>query len=258
MSSEEKMPFTEHLVELRKRLIICIVSVAVGFLISYGFKEAIFGWLMRPMIAALPEGGTQKLIYTGPVEALMTYLKVSLIGGIGLATPVLLYQFWAFVAPGLYTHERRYLYPVLISSTLFFLGGAAFGYYLVFPFGFQFFTSFANEYITPMITTREYLSFSVKFLLAFGLIFELPLVTFIFAKIGIINNKFLRKQRKYAVVIIFIIAAVLTPTPDAFNQFMMAAPMLILYEMSVWIAHFFGRKEAVVEPINQEQTESAA
>jgi sec-independent protein translocase protein TatC len=105
MSADEKMPFTQHLDELRKRLIISILAVAIGFLISYGFKEAIFGWLMRPMIAALPEGPTQKLIYTGPVEALLTYLKVSLIGGIGLATPVILYQFWAFVAPGLYSHE---------------------------------------------------------------------------------------------------------------------------------------------------------
>jgi sec-independent protein translocase protein TatC len=257
MSSEEKMPFTQHLDELRKRLIICIVAVMVGFLVSYGFKEAIFGWLMKPMIAALPEGPTQKLIYTGPVEALLTYLKVSFIGGIGLATPIILYQFWRFVAPGLYTHERRYLYPVLISSTLFFVGGALFGYYVVFPYGFKFFTSFANEYITPMISTKEFLSFATKMLLAFGVMFELPLVTFVFAKIGIINKRFLRNQRKYAVVIVFIIAAFLTPTPDAFNQFMMAAPLLVLYEMSVWIAYFFGRKETAEASIDEEdQTET--
>ena len=257
MSTEEKMPFTQHLDELRKRLIICVVAVAAGFFVSYGFKEAIFGWLMKPMIAALPEGPMQKLIYTGPVEALITYLKVSFIGGLGLATPVLLYQFWRFVAPGLYTHERRYLYPVLISSTLFFVGGALFGYYVVFPYGFKFFTSFASETITPMISTKEFLSFATKMLLAFGLMFELPLVTFVFAKIGVINNTFLRKQRKYAVVIVFVIAAFLTPTPDAFNQFMMAAPLLVLYEMSVWIAYFFGRKETAEASINEEdQTES--
>jgi len=154
MNSEEKMPFTQHLEELRKRIIICIAAVGIGFLVSYGFKETIFGWLMRPMIEALPEGAGRKLIYTGPVEALLTYLKVSFIGGIGLATPVILYQFWRFVAPGLYAHERKYLYPVLISSTVFFLGGALFGYYVVFPYGFQFFASFANEFITPMISTR--------------------------------------------------------------------------------------------------------
>lgn len=259
MDSEEKLPFTQHLEELRKRLIICFVSVGIGFLVSYGFKETIFGWLMRPMIEALPEGIPHKLIYTGPVEALLTYLKVSLIGAFGLATPVLIYQFWAFVAPGLYSHERRYLYPVLFGSTLFFVGGALFGYYVVFPFGFKFFASFANEYITPMISTREFLSFATKMLLAFGLIFELPLITFVFAKIGIINNTFLRKQRKYAIVIIFVIAAFLTPTPDAFNQLLMAAPLLVLYEMSIWIAHFFGRKEAVQDLAKEgEQTESPA
>ncbi|HBD06853.1 MAG TPA: twin-arginine translocase subunit TatC [Syntrophobacteraceae bacterium] len=259
MSSEEKMPFTQHLEELRKRIIICIAAVTIGFLVSYGFKETIFGWLMRPMIDALPEGPTRKLIYTGPVEALLTYLKVSFIGGIGLATPVILYQFWRFVAPGLYAHERKYLYPVLISSTVFFVGGSLFGYYVVFPYGFQFFTSFANEFITPMISTREFLSFATKMLLAFGMMFELPLVTFIFAKIGIINNTFLRKQRKYAIVIIFIVAAVLTPTPDAFNQCLMAAPLLVLYELSAWIAYFFGKKEAATEPAQpEEQNESVA
>jgi sec-independent protein translocase protein TatC len=129
----------------------------------------------------------------------------------------------------------------------------------VFPYGFKFFTSFASEYITPMITTREYLSFAVKFLLAFGVMFELPLITFIFAKIGIINKRFLRKQRKYAVVIVFIVAALLTPTPDAFNQFMMAAPLLVLYEMSVWIAYFCGRPEGIGQADQEEhQTESAA
>jgi len=163
------------------------------------------------------------------------------------------------VAPGLYAHERKYLYPVLISSTVFFLGGALFGYYVVFPYGFQFFASFANEFITPMISTREFLSFATKMLLAFGLIFELPLVTFIFAKIGIINNTFLRKQRKYAIIIIFVLAAFLTPTPDAFNQCLMAAPLLVLYELSVWIAYFFGRKEVIEGATNPEgQGESLA
>jgi sec-independent protein translocase protein TatC len=257
MNSNEKMPFTQHLEELRRRLIICIASVAVGFLISYYFKEQIFGWLMRPMIDALPEGQNRKLIYTAPVEALITYLKVSLIGGIGLATPVILYQFWRFVAPGLYAHERRYLYPMVFSSTIFFVGGALFGYYVVFPFGFQFFASFANEYITPMISTREFLSFATKMLLAFGLIFELPLVTFILARIGVISNKFLRRQRKYAIVLIFVISALLTPTPDAFNQFLMAAPLLVLYEMSIWIAHFFGRKEVPESVEPHERSESA-
>jgi sec-independent protein translocase protein TatC len=257
MNEDDKMPFTQHLEELRRRLIICIVAVAVGFVVSYYFKEQLFGWLMRPMIDALPGGQGKKLVYTAPVEALITYLKVSLIGGVGLATPVILFHFWRFVAPGLYAHERRYLYPMVVSCTIFFVGGALFGYYVVFPFGFEFFTSFANEFITPMISTREFLSFATKMLLAFGLIFELPLITFILAKIGVINNTFLRRQRKYAMVIIFIIAAILTPTPDAFNQFLMAAPLIVLYEMSIWIAHFFGRKVEPTPVEEHEHSESA-
>jgi sec-independent protein translocase protein TatC len=232
--------------------------VAVGFVISYSFKERIFGWLLQPMIAALPADHSHKLIYTAPVEAFMTYLKVSLIGGVALATPVILFQFWRFVAPGLYVHERRYLYPVVILSTAFFVGGALFGYYVVFPYGFKFFASFANEFITPMISTREFLSFATKMLLAFGVIFELPLVTFVLAKIGVVSSSFLRRQRKYAVVLIFVLAALLTPTPDAFNQFLMAGPLLILYEASVWIAYCFGRKEDAEKVNESRQTESVA
>uniref|UniRef100_A0A832EDI8 Sec-independent protein translocase protein TatC n=1 Tax=Desulfacinum infernum TaxID=35837 RepID=A0A832EDI8_9BACT len=238
----EKMPFTEHLEELRRRLIVCAVAVGVGFVIAYFFKEKIFAWLMQPLLRALPPDGHQKLIYTAPHEAFMTYIKVSFLGGVALAVPVILYQFWRFVAPGLYEHERRYLYPIVILSTIFFLGGAAFGYLVVFPYGFQFFASFATEYIAPMISTKEFLSFATRLLIAFGLIFELPLVTLFLAKLGMVKASFLQRQRKYAILIIFIVAAILTP-PDVFTQILMAIPLLILYEMSVWIAYFFGKKE---------------
>jgi sec-independent protein translocase protein TatC len=264
MNPDDKMPFTRHLEELRQRLIICVVAVSIGFLISYFFKERIFGWLMQPLLNALPEGSNRKLIYTGPVEALITYLKVSFIGGLGLAVPVILFQFWRFVAPGLYEHEKRYLIPVVVTSTLFFAGGVCFAYYVVFPYGFEFFASFANEYITPMISTREFLSFSTRMLLAFGCIFELPLVTFVLARMGLISAKFLRRQRKYAVLIIFCLAAILTPTPDVFNQLLMAAPLMILYELSIWVAFFLGRREVLEEQeaseeIKQEKhTESTA
>ena len=254
--SDDKMPFTQHLEELRRRLIICAVAVGIGFVISYFFKEQIFQWLMAPLIRALPEGQGQKLIYTAPHEAFLTYLKVSFLAGVGLASPVILFQFWRFVAPGLYENERRYLYPVVILSTVFFVGGALFGYFIVFPFGFQFFVSFANDMIAPMISTKEFLSFATRLLVAFGLIFELPLVSLVLAKLGLISAQFLRRQRKYAIVLIFIVAAVLTP-PDVFTQTLMACPLLILYEMSVWIAHFFGRKEGE-EQSQEEQTRAAA
>ena len=241
--SEDKMPFTQHLEELRRRLVFCCIAIAVGFLVSYLFKEKIFGFLMIPWIEALPKDQSAKLIYTAPHEAFFTYMKVSLIAGIGLATPVILYQLWRFIAPGLYANEKRYLFPVVFFSSVFFIGGALFGYYLVFPVGFQFFASFANEYITPMISTREFLTFTNRLLFGFGIIFELPIFAFFLAKLGLITAKFLRRQRRIAVLIIFVVAAALTPGPDIFSQLMMAGPLLVLYEASIWIAHFFGPKE---------------
>ena len=252
--SNDKMPFTEHLEELRKRLIISAVAIGIGFLISYAFKEKIFELLLKPWLEALPKGQTSKLIYTAPHEAFFTYLKVSFIAGCGLAVPVVLHQFWLFIAPGLYENERRYVIPVVFFSTLFFLGGALFGYFFVFPVGFQFFTSFANDYITPMISTKEFLTFSTRLLLGFGFVFELPIFAFFLAKLGLITAAFLRRQRKIAVVVIFIVAAALTPGPDVFSQLMMAGPLLILYEVSVWIVHFFGRKEEAEEVENPVDT----
>jgi sec-independent protein translocase protein TatC len=231
--------------------------VGVGFVFCYFFKERIFQWLMTPLIEALPADGSRHLIYTAPHEAFLTYLKVSFLAGVGLAVPVILFQFWRFVAPGLYEHERRYLYPIVILSTVFFLGGALFGYYVVFPYGFQFFASFATELIAPMISTKEFLSFATRLLFAFGAIFELPLITFFLAKLGLISSTFLKRQRKYAILVIFVIAAILTP-PDVFTQILMAGPLLILYEMSVWIAHFFGRKEEAEDAVETDEEAARA
>lgn len=255
--SEEKMPFTQHLEELRRRLIICFIAVAVGFLISYFFKERIFEWLMKPLLQVLPKGESQKLIYTAPHEAFVTYLKVAFIAGIGLASPVILSQLWRFIAPGLYQNEKRYLLPVVFFSTLFFVGGAMFGYFIVFPYGFQFFVSFANEYITPMISTREFTSFATRLLLAFGLVFEMPVFAFFLARLGLLSAKFMKKQRKYAILLIFVAAAVLTP-PDVVSQMLMALPLLVLYEISVWIVTIFGKKEKVEKALKEEQPHSAA
>ncbi len=241
------MPFLKHLEELRQRIVKCFIAIGVGFGISYFFKERILEWLMIPLLRSLPEGQMQKLIYTAPHEAFFTYLKVSFLAGVGLAVPVILYQLWCFIAPGLYAEEKRYILPIVLFSTLFFVGGALFGYFFVFPTGFEFFTSFANEYIAPLITTKEYLSFIIRLLLGFGLVFELPIFAYFLAKMGLISSSFLKKQRRYAVVLVFIVAAALTPGPDVFSQIMMAAPMLVLYELSVWITHFVGkRREAKV------------
>lgn len=255
--TNDKMPFTQHLEELRKRLIICILAVAVGFLISYAFKERIFEILMKPWVEALPKGQSAKLIYTAPHEAFFTYLKVSFIAGLGLAVPVILFQFWRFIAPGLYESEKRYLVPVVFFSSFFFLGGALFGYFIVFPVGFQFFTSFATDYITPMVSTKEFLTFATRLLLAFGFVFELPIFSFFLGKLGLIHADFLRRQRRVAIVVIFTVAAILTPGPDVFSQVLMAIPLLVLYELSIWIVHFTAKKESALEPMEQSQASSA-
>jgi sec-independent protein translocase protein TatC len=212
---------------------------------------------MKPWIEALPKSQTIKLIYTAPHEAFFTYMKVSFIAGLGLATPVILFEIWCFIAPGLFENEKRYAIPIVFISSVFFLGGALFGYFLVFPVGFQFFTSFASDYISPMISTREFLTFTNRLLLGFGLIFELPIFAFFLAKLGLITSKFLKRQRRIAVVVIFIVAAVLTPGPDVFSQLMMAGPLLILYELSIWIVHFAGPKETPEEVKEAETSHNA-
>ncbi len=239
---EDKIPFTEHLEELRKRLIICFVAVGVGFILCFAVKEKLFEVLSRPLISLMQPG--EKLIYTGLPEAFFTYMKLAFLCGILLASPVILYQFWMFVAPGLYTTEKRMVAPILILSTVFFLGGSFFGYFVVFPVGFRFFLGFATDSISPLLSMREYLSFASLFLFAFGLVFELPLVLIFLAKLGIVSVEFLQKNRKYAILLIFIVAAIVTP-PDVISQSMMAFPMIVLYEISIIGARIFVGKKTV-------------
>jgi sec-independent protein translocase protein TatC len=241
MREEDKIPFTAHLEELRKRLIVCFIAVGIGFAGAYGFKEKLFQVLTAPLIRVMKSGET--LIFTNLPEAFFTYLKVSFLAGLLLASPVILYQFWMFVAPGLYQRERRVLLPIVFLSTLFFLGGALFGYFIVFPWGFQFFLGFATETIRPLPSMREYLSFSAKLLLAFGIVFEMPLVLTAMARLGIVSVGFLKKNRKYAILLFFIGAAILTP-PDVITQIMMALPLMLLYEVSIIGARIFTPKAA--------------
>jgi len=237
---EEKLPFTAHLEELRQRLIVCSIAILIGFCIAYGFKEQLFHILMKPLIAAMGKG--EKLIFTGLAEAFFTYLKVAFLGGLMLSSPVIIYEFWMFVAPGLYAEERRLMLPVVFLSSFFFIGGALFGYFIVFPLGFEFFLAFADENIQAMPSMKEYLSFSATMLLAFGVVFELPLVITFLARLGVVSVEFLRKNRKYAILLIFIVAAILTP-PDVISQIMMAIPLMILYEVSIVGSKIFGKKK---------------
>jgi sec-independent protein translocase protein TatC len=239
MDDEKKIPFTGHLEELRRRLIVCFVAVGIGFVLSYGFKEKLFQILTRPLIGVMQTG--DKLIFTGLPEAFFTYLKVAFLSGIILAAPIIFYEFWVFVAPGLYNKEKRLMVPIVFLSTLFFVGGSFFGYFIVFPYGFKFFLGFASEIIQPLPSMREYLSFASKLLLAFGLVFELPLVITFLAKLGMVSVSFLKKNRKYALLLFFVGAAILTP-PDVVTQVMMALPLMVLYEISIVGARIFGKK----------------
>lgn len=239
---DQKLPFTVHLEELRRRLIICFIAVTAGFLLCYAFKERIFNFVAIPLIASLPADNSW-MVFTGVSEAFFTYLKISFMAGIFLSLPVIFYQLWAFIAPGLYAKERWLIGPIVILSTLLFVVGAAFGYFVVFPFGFQFFMSFATETIRPFPSLKEYLTFASRMLFAFGMIFELPLVVYILARMGILTPETLTKNRRYIIVIIFIVAAILTP-PDVISQMLMAAPLLVLFEISVIVARVFGRKPA--------------
>jgi len=240
-NDEDKSPFTEHLGELRDRLVRSFIAVGVGFVAAYLFKEKLFELLTAPLVQAMAESGNAKLIFTGLPEAFFTYLKVSLLSGIVVATPVLFYEFWMFVSPGLYRTEKKYLIPVVLLSIFFFVLGASFGYFIVFPYGFRFFLSFATDTIYAMPSMKEYLSFASKMLLAFGFVFELPLVLTFMARMGMVSVDFLKKNRKYALLIFFVGAALITP-PDVVTQIMMALPLMVLYEISIVGARIFGRK----------------
>ena len=245
MNEDDKIPFTDHLEELRTRLIRSSIAVGIGFVVSYGFKEKIFKILIHPLISVMP--ANSKMIFTGLPEAFFTYLKVAFLTGLLVASPVVIFEFWMFVSPGLYKKEKTLLIPIIILSSIFFLGGALFGYFIVFPYGFKFFLGFANENIQALPSMSEYLSFAAKMLLAFGLVFELPLVITFMARLGIVTVDFLKKNRKYAILLFFAVSAILTP-PDVVSQIMMALPLMLLYEVSILGVRIFGKKKSEKEP----------
>ena len=236
---DQKMSFLEHLGELRKRILWSLVAVLVGLGIALNFTERLMKFVRRPFDAAIP--GT-KLVFLTPTEAFWVYMKVALIAGCVLALPVVLYQVWAFVAPGLHVHEKRFAVPFVIVGSLFFLMGAAFAQLLVIPFAMRFLVTFPGADLTPMISIGSYVDFVLKFTLAFGAIFELPVGITLAARMGLVTPQFLAKNRKYAILINFILAAILTPTPDIFNQTLMAGPMILLYELGIISARIFGRR----------------
>ena len=246
------MPITAHLEELRRRLITSIVAVIIGFGATYYFAPKLFEILMAPLVGALPPEST--LIFTGVTEAFFTYLKMALLAGFFLASPLVLYEIWAFVSPGLYKREKTWVIPFVVFSTLFFIGGALFGYFVVFPYGFKFLLSYATDMIRPLPKVKEYFSLASRMLLAFGAVFELPLFVFFLTKMGLVTSRTLIDKFKYAIIIIFAISAILTP-PDVVTQLMMAGPLLALYGLSVIVAIVFEKKVEKEEETEEEEGE---
>ena len=240
-----KMSFLDHLDELRRRIINAVISIAVGVVIAVFFIDEIFDFIMRPLQAMLPAG--QTLIYTEPTEAFMLKVKIALIAGLVIASPAVMTQVWLFIAPGLYVHEKKWAIPFIVMSTVCFVGGAAFSHYVVFPLTWAFFTSFTTDILTFMPRVQPAFSIYLRLLLAFGVVFQMPTIVLFLAKLGLLTARFLVKNLKYAVLIIFVVAAVITPDGSPITQAAMAGPMLLPYLFSIGLAWMFGKKRAPAE-----------
>lgn len=229
------MPLTAHLEELRNRLIRALLGALLGFAACYGFVEILVEFLLRPLQALQPS--EVLIIGTGVTDAFFTKLKVAFVAGLFVSSPIIFYQVWQFIAPGLYEREKRVALPFAFFASFFFFAGAAFCYEFVFPVAFRFFLEeFGSIGIAPQIRVSEYLTFTSRMLLAFGVTFELPVATFFLARVGMITHKTMIGYLRYAIVAIFVIAAVLTPGPDIASQLLMATPLLVLYTLSIGIA----------------------
>jgi len=240
------MTFTEHLEELRWRLLKSLGAVALAFGLCYLESDRIFAFMVAPLQQSLRPG--QSLIGTGVTEAFFIEMKVGIVGGVFLACPVIFYQIWRFLAPGLLGAEKKMVIPFVFCATSFFLGGAYFCYRIVLPVAFSYFIDqYLSLAVTPEIRIGEYFSFFFRMVLAFGITFEMPVFTFFLVRLGIVNYRLMWRSFRYAIVLIFIAAAILTPTPDIINQSLLAAPMLVLYLLSILVAYIW-RKERPEQP----------
>ena len=227
--NEKVMPFLDHLEELRQRLLKSIFSIMIFSIAAYFFSKQIMKILLLPYPKA------EKLIFLSPTEGFITYIKISVFIGIIVSLPVIFYQLWKFVAPGLYKKEKKYVPMIVFFSTLFFLTGALFCYFIIIPYGLKFLLGFGTDQLEPNIQIKEYLKFVTLLILVFGIIFELPLLSYFLTKMELITPEFIRAKRRYGIVLIFILAAILTP-PDVVTQLFLAGPLIILYEISIWVS----------------------
>jgi len=238
------MSFLEHLEELRRRVIYSLLSVAAGFSVAWYFAERIFDLMQRPIVEALRNHKMdEKLVYLNPTEPFNLYLKVGLVAGLFLASPLVLYQVWLFISPGLYRREKRYVMPFLVFTVGLFLAGGYFGYRLVYPAALDFLLGYGEQF-RPMITISEYTDLFLTVIVGLGVVFELPVVIFFLARVGVVTPGFLMRHFRWAVLIVFVVAAIITPTPDVFTLCLFAVPTLLLYLLGVGAAALFGRKRS--------------
>jgi sec-independent protein translocase protein TatC len=239
-----KMSFLEHLDELRKRIIRALLSLCVGVAIAAVFLEDILNFVMRPLSATLPPGAS--FIFTYPTEAFMLRIRIALIAGLFVATPLIFWQVWQFVAPALYAKERRYAIPFVTLSSVGFIGGAAFSHYVAFPLMWRFFSSFSDDMIVFMPRIEDTFSMYMRMLLGMAAVFQMPAMVFFMARMGVITARWMIRQFKYAVLVIVVIAAIITPSSDVASQMIVAGPMVVLYLMSIAIAWVFGKKKSAL------------
>jgi sec-independent protein translocase protein TatC len=240
-SIRDAQTLTEHLEELRKRLIICLVTVLAATAMSFTLTDRLYAILTAP-------AGNLQLIFVTPPEAMLAHFRLAFLAGLTLALPMILYQLVAFVMPGLYKEEIKIIIPALLGMVLFFALGVSFAYLAVFPLAVRFFLQFAGESVVPMFTVSNYLSFAANFMFAFGLVFQLPLVFYLLGRLQIVDARFLRTHRKYALLVVAAVSALLTP-PDVISQLLMAVPLAMLYELGIWLVVLSrrGRREAAPE-----------
>jgi sec-independent protein translocase protein TatC len=246
-AADEQLPrmgFFQHLDELRKRLIASIVAIFVGFLASWAWAQEIFDFLARPLRDVLPPG--ENLAYTTLTEPFMMYFRVALLAGILISSPVVLWQVWLFLSPALYRREKRWVWPFVTFGALFFLSGCAFSYYVAFPLVVRFLVDVGRPF-QAVITINEYLSIATKLILALGLCFEMPILIFFLARMGIVSERWLLSKFKYAILVIFIVSAVITPSADIATQCVFAVPMILLYLLGILAAWLFRKRERPAE-----------
>jgi sec-independent protein translocase protein TatC len=239
-----KMSFLEHLDELRKRIIRALLSLCLGVLIAAFFINDIIDFVMRPLSATLPPDGS--FIYTYPTEYFMLNIRIALLAGLFIGTPLIFWQVWLFVAPALYAKERRYAIPFVVLSSVGFLSGAAFSHYVAFPLMWRFFSSFSNDMIVFMPRIEDTFSMYLRMMLGMAAVFQMPAMVFFLARMGVITARWMLRKFKYAVLVIVVIAAIITPSSDVASQMIVAGPMVILYVLSIAIAWLFGKKKSTL------------